>query len=204
MEKIKFMYKVSVCLMIFLGSMLVFATINPGKDYREEIPFISKKTKVSYILHKSANPTANELKMYTLIEAAMDKACDYYSNTTSLSKQLHVYYNPEVPTADGNSDGTIRFGAASSMNPITAMHEIAHTFGVGTSSSWSALLKEGVYTGRHANAVYKTISGDTTATIQGDRSHFWPYGLNYTTEVKSNEDLIIHCRIVEAMIKDGL
>jgi hypothetical protein len=204
MKKIKIIYSGGLGLMIFLGSMIASATSNTGSIYREEISFTLKKARVSYILHKSSNPTATELEMYLLIEAAMDKACNYYSNSTSLTKQLDVYYNSEVPTADGNRNGTIRFGARSSMNYITAMHEIAHTIGVGTSGTWSALLENGVYIGVHANAVYRSVSGDSTATIQGDRSHFWPYGLNYTTEVKSNDDLMIHCRIVEAMLKDGL
>lgn len=203
MKKVKFDYR-KWSLMALLISMVVSATNGFDRDVAERNMFVSKKANVSYTLYKSANATANELEMYVLIEAAMDKACEYYSNSTSLTKQLRVYYNPEVPTADGNSNGTIRFGARSSMNHITAMHEIAHTLGVGTSKTWFNLLKGGVYTGIHANTIYRSISSDTTVTIQGDRSHFWPYGLNYTTEVKSDQDLIIHCRIVEAMLKDGL
>jgi hypothetical protein len=32
--------------------------------------------------------------------------------------------------------------------------------------------------------------------------HFWPYGLNYDSELKSEEDMIRHARLVEAIVKD--
>lgn len=157
---------------------------------------------VTYTLYKAANPSPSEIEMYTLIDQAMQKACDYYNQHTKIAKHLNVYYAPDVPTADGNSNGNIRFGAKSSMNHITAMHEIAHTLGVGTTTSWLSLLQNGVYQGSCANEVYQTISGDNAIKINGDSQHFWPFGLNYTTEVKSNDDLVNHCRIVEAMLLD--
>lgn len=162
------------------------------------------KPNVTYTLHKAENPTENQLEMYDLIDEAMKKSCSYYNQYTKIVKHLNVYYNPEVPTADGNSNGNIRFGAKSSMNYITAMHETAHTIGVGTSKSWSTLLQDGVYLGSHANEVYQNIVNDKTVKINGDKHHFWPFGLNYTKEVKSENDLINHCKIVEAMLLDGL
>lgn len=159
---------------------------------------------VTYTLHKVENPTSTQLDMYALIDEAMQKSCNYYNQYTKIVKHLNVYYNPEVPTADGNSNGNIRFGAKSSMNYITAMHEIAHTLGIGTKKSWSSLLYDGIYNGSNANEVYQSMITDSTLKLNGDNNHFWPFGLNYTTEVKSDEDLINHCRIVEAMLLDGL
>lgn len=176
-----------------------------GVGYGEDITFTSTKAAVNYTLHKNISPSATELEMYGLIEAAMNKGCEFYSEyAPTLARHLNVYYNSGVATADGNSNGTIRFGARSSMNYITAMHEIAHTFGVGTKSSWSTLLVNGVYGGTNANTILRDITGDNTSEIHGDGSHFWPYGLNFTSEVNSDDDLINHCKIVEAMIKDGL
>jgi hypothetical protein len=81
------------------------------------------------------------------------------------------------------------------------MHEIAHTIGVGTSSQWSRLISNNTYTGAHGKAALKEIDGPN-AVLKGDNQHFWPYGLNYASEVKSNQDLINHCRIVDAIYKD--
>lgn len=165
---------------------------------------ITDNTHVFYTLHKVDNPTNAESELYDLIEEAMDKACEYYSDYTEIVQHVNVYYNSGVATADGNSNGTIRFGARSSMNYITAMHEIAHTLGVGTKWTWSNLLVDGVYNGENANQLYREIAGDDSVSIHGDGSHFWPYGLNYTSEVKSEADVINHCKILEAMIADGL
>jgi hypothetical protein len=46
------------------------------------------------------------------------------------------------------------------------------------------------------------IPGHTTDVIGADRSHFWPYGLNYESEGKTEADLIGHCQMVTAIRKD--
>lgn len=164
-----------------------------------------KTGNVTYTLVKSSNPTADELDAYQRIEEAMNKATYYYNTYTTITKKLTVSYVPSVSTADGNINGSIRFGSNRSyMNHITAMHEIAHTIGVGTSSRWRQLIVNGVYTGNNAKELLKQLTGDYNAVLKGDSTHFWPYGLNYTSEVKSENDLIIHCKLVDAMVKDGL
>jgi len=181
-----------------------YVIIEPDVIYGKTLTFKTLDTKVTYTLHKSASPTSTEQEMYRLIETAMNEACSYYSKYIDVSKHLNVYYNSGVPTADANFNGTIRFGQKAYMQKITAMHEIAHTFGVGTSPNWPKLLVNGVYTGAKANKVYQSITGNTNDKLKGDGTHFWPYGLNYTSEVKSENDLINHCKIVNAMVKDGL
>jgi len=164
-----------------------------------------KKGNVTYTLVNVSNPTDDQIDAYNRIQSAMDKAVAFYNEYTSITKTLTVYYEPSVSTADGNINGTIRFGSNRSyMNHITAMHEIAHTVGVGTSGKWSSLIVNGVYTGPNATAAIRAITGDNNAVIKGDSAHFWPYGLNYTSEVKSEQDLINHCIIVDAMKKDGI
>lgn len=178
----------------------------------EDVPVVTptptappKKGNVTYTLIKVSNPTSDQQDAYNRIQSAMDKAVEFYNQYTTISKSLTIYYEPSVSTADGNINGTIRFGSNRSyMNHITAMHEIAHTLGVGTSGKWSTLIVNGVYTGQNGTAAIRAVTGDNTAVIKGDRTHFWPYGLNYTSEVKSDQDLINHCIIVEAMKKDGI
>jgi hypothetical protein len=157
---------------------------------------------VTYTLARESNPTAEQANAYALITTAMDQAVGFYNCYTDITKALNVSYNPSVATADGNINGSIRFGATSTMQRITAMHEIAHTVGVGTYWAWSSMLSGGIWTGPAATAQLRAIDGDPTAQLHGDSQHFWPYGLNYTSEVSSDADLVAHCRIVAAMRQD--
>jgi hypothetical protein len=170
-------------------------------DTRPRCPYTGH---VTYTLAKSANPTADEQKAYTLIAAAMDKAISYYNCYTDITKAEYVTYNPDVSTADGNINGSIRFGHTEYMEYITAMHEIAHTVGIGTASNWRSMLdtNAGTFTGTNATAELRAITGVSTDVVHADRQHFWPYGLNYTSEVKSEADVIDHCRMVVAIRKD--
>ena len=63
------------------------------------------------------------------------------------------------------------------------------------------MMDGGVFKGEKAQALLKEIDGPE-AELHGDSQHFWPYGLNYASEVKSEQDLINHARIVEAMYQD--
>lgn len=157
---------------------------------------------VSYSLSRSANPTADEQDAYGLITAAMDRAVANYNCYTNLSRRLTVQYNPGVATADGSPNGNIRFGSRASMHYVTAMHEIAHTFGAGGGNGFRALVSDGVYRGPIATAKLREISGNPSDEIHSDGTHFWPHGLNYISEGGSQQDLIEHCWIVQAIVAD--
>jgi hypothetical protein len=156
---------------------------------------------ITYTLAESANPTAQEQMAYDRITAAMDRALEYYNCYTDISRALNISYVPSVPTADGNPNGSIRFGSTASMNYITAMHETSHVLGVGD-NAYDRLIVDGVFTGPAATAEIRAITGDPTAEIHGDNQHFWPYGLNYESEVMSEADLLNHMRIVVAIRED--
>ncbi len=157
---------------------------------------------LTYTLSRAANPTSDQLSAYQLITTAMDQALAVYNCQTNITKALTVSYEPSVATADGSDNGSIRFGARSTMQQITAMHEISHTVGVGTYSGWASHLSGGVWTGSAATAELRAITGDQAAAVHGDSQHFWPYGLNYTSEVTSSADLVDHCRMVVALRRD--
>ncbi|HOV26199.1 MAG TPA: carboxypeptidase-like regulatory domain-containing protein [Pseudobacteroides sp.] len=165
-------------------------------------PTASMSGKVTYTLVRASSPTADQLAAYEAITAAMDKAVSYYNRYTNITLNLRVLYEPSVATADANINGTIRFGKREYMNHITAMHEIAHTAGVGTTQQYRALIVNGVFTGVNATNQLRAITGNPQDVLKGDSQHFWPYGLNYTSEVKSEDDLINHCKIVNAIRKD--
>ena len=157
---------------------------------------------VEYHLNKSANPTQDEQEAYKLITAAMDSAIFLYNKYSDLSKHIEVYYSTGVPTAEASSNGDLRFGKDRNYMFVgTAMHEMAHTMGRGTTSEYQKMFKDGVFQGEKAQKVLKEIDGPD-AVLKGDSQHFWPYGLNYRSEVKSEQDLINHVKVVNAMYQD--
>ncbi|MFF3335404.1 hypothetical protein ACFYWX_38710 [Streptomyces sp. NPDC002888] len=157
---------------------------------------------ITWTLERASNPTADQRTAYDLITKAMNAAVARYNNVSDLGKTITVRYDPGVPTADGNINGTIRFGNRSYMTERTALHEIAHTIGVGTSSGWSRLGGSGTWTGAQATALVKQFDG-SGAKLSTGGGHFWPYGLNYENEF-STTAADRHVQIVAAMVRDGL
>jgi len=158
---------------------------------------------VTFKLEQSASPTADEQSAYERITCAMTAATAYYNCNTTVTKQLGISYTPSVKTADGNSNGSIRFGSDRSyMVCATAMHEIGHALGVGTAPNWSKLSVGGVFTGATAIAKLRAITGKADDVLHSDTQHFWPYGLNYASEAKSTDDLVDHCLMVSAIRTD--
>ena len=157
--------------------------------------------KVTYTLHTPKETTPEEEKIFAAIRAGMDRAVKYYNQHTSIRKKINVHYSPGTPTADGNINGTIRLGK-NARNARVCMHEICHTVGVGTHGKWQQFLKDGQWQGKRANKVLQELTNDSKAQLKGDRMHFWPYGLNFDSEVKSDEDYLRHAKIVDAIVKD--
>jgi hypothetical protein len=184
-----------------------YATNAAGTVYSNEISIkTTSQGNVRYTLVKEANPTPEQTNAYNLITQGMDKTIWYYNNYTSISKNITVYYVPGVPTADGNTNGTVRFGSNTAyMHQATCMHESAHTMGIGTTNSWwNTLMVGGTYRGTNALAKLRALTNNPNAMINGDSQHFWPYGLNSSGEVQSELDYIYHCLLMEEMKKDGL
>lgn len=132
------------------------------------------------------------------IVKAMDEAVALYNRYAPFEKSLRVSYVPSVPTADGNYNGHIRFGG--SISTRIALHEIAHTLGVGTTGAWRKGLKEGKWSGPSAVALVQGFDGPNTI-LRGDRQHFWPYGLNYDREDGAVKR-IRHVLMVESLCRD--
>ncbi|MGP3968726.1 hypothetical protein [Streptomyces sp. 6N223] len=162
----------------------------------------TRQGSITWTLVTESNPTPEQQQAYDLITPAMDAAVARYNNLSDLSKTITVYYDPGVPTADGNINGTIRFGSTAYMTERTALHEIGHTIGIGTSGNWGSLGCPSTFTGAETTALVKEYDGPD-AVISCDAAHFWPYGLNYESEFsQTNADR--HVEIVEAMVSDGL
>ncbi|KAI0836994.1 hypothetical protein F5Y06DRAFT_98497 [Hypoxylon sp. FL0890] len=156
---------------------------------------------ITWSLEKASNPTADQAEAYTKIEAAMKLAVARYAKWSNASKTVHVYYSPGVPTAEANFNGDLRFGSDRSyMTQRTAMHEIAHTLGVGQTAAFDRLCASGNWP--KALPLLRSWDG-ASAKINCGGGHFWPYGLNYESEwSETNGDR--HVQLVDAMIADGL
>lgn len=139
------------------------------------------------------------------IKAAFDKAIAYYNNFTSIVKHVTVNYSPNTPTADGNFNGWINMGANVKYQQIgTAMHEMAHTVGIGQHWKYNELMK-GTWQGKRANEILQMMTDDPNAVVKGDGQHFWPYGINgYWEDTASEQLYITHALILQGMKADGL
>ena len=153
---------------------------------------------VTYTLHKSANPTSDEEDAYRRITTVMDSAVKLYNTYSNLSKFINVYYSPGVPTAEASSNGDLRFGENRSYMVVpTAMHEMGHTMGIGTTQEYWDACQDGVFRNDKVQAKLRELSGKPSDELHCDRQHIWPYGLNQASEVKSEKDLIIHVQLVD-------
>lgn len=158
---------------------------------------------ITYTLSRAVPASAEQEEAYELIGAAMERALEYYNCYTDFEKELFVSFIPEVDTADGNPNGSIRFGKKDYMQFITAAHEIAHTLGVGYGRFREMTPgADKVWTGPIATEELRAITGDPSAVLYADDLHFWPYGLNFTSEYESESDIINHCRMVMAIITE--
>lgn len=164
-----------------------------GEDRPEEA---SGGPRIVYTLTEDAHRWDPEIKR-RIIEA-MDYAVDLYNALGAFEKEITVRYDPATPTADGNFNGRINFGGQ--ISPRTALHEVAHTLGVGTHRRWLRLSEDGRWTGKHALELLRELDGPK-AVLNVDRHHFWPYGLNFEYE-SSKENDRRHVLIVGALVRD--
>lgn len=174
---------------------------NAGSDSQEWALLTTQANgQVSWVLTTGNVPD----DVRTRITNAMNDACARYNAAANWpARTLTVEYNTGVQTADGSTNGNIRFGPNPSyQNTRTAMHEIGHTWGVGISGGWYANTSTGPFTGATAVTVIKSYDGPN-AVINAGGSHFWPYGLNYDDEW-SEMGAFRHVKLVFAMRADGM
>jgi hypothetical protein len=157
---------------------------------------------ITWKLQKSANPTADQADAYKRIEAAMRLAVKRYSKFSNrATKSITVQYSPGVPTAESGFGGTLKFGKERVyMNERTALHEIAHTLGIGQTQAFKTRCAANNWPS--ATTLLRTWDGPN-AKINCGGGHIWPYGLNYDREM-SETNANRHCQLIDAMLVDGL
>lgn len=185
-----------------------FATNCVGTSYGAQLKVQALMGNVTYTLDidKTAYPTE-----YNLIKIAMDSACWYYNRYTNFRGNVYVYYNAGIPTAQASYHGSLGFGPNTRYMWVgTAIHEMAHYVGSGTTTAWRAQLSGGVWQGATAKALLLSATGEV---LKGDNNsnaqHFWPYGINQKEEITGLGDanaqkngLILATKLVKAMCVD--
>jgi hypothetical protein len=132
------------------------------------------------------------------IVEAMESAVAFMNEHGDFKKHVTANNSPGTPTADANYDGWINWGG--SIGRRVALHEIAHTLGIGTHPEWSQHVKDGKWTGKHAIRQLREFDGPE-AVLYADGMHFWPYGLNYDHESPPEAEL--RCvKMIAAFRKD--
>ena len=154
------------------------------------------KGSISYKLSGGSDKWPDDRKKR--IVAAMDAGVEFLNKNANFRKDLTANDSPGTPTADANFQGWINWGG--SISRRVAIHEIAHTLGIGTHENWQKNIKDGLWTGKNALEQLREFDGKD-AVLHADRQHFWPYGLNQDSESSRVNDLR-HIKIVQAMRKD--
>ncbi len=113
---------------------------------------------------------------------------------------VDVYYKAGVPTAQASYYGSVDFGGTWPNERVT-QHEMNHWLGTGTYWNWENQFSNSVWTGPRVNALVKQFDGDQ-AVIRRAGYHFYPYGLNYDSEVVDAATLMRNVALTYAMRQD--
>jgi hypothetical protein len=110
----------------------------------------------------------------TRIRNAINAAVAVYNEWSNYTKTINVYYNSGVGTADGNYNGTIRFGAGSQyQNDLTAFHEINHVMGCGTWGTWQSNVDNNAKLWLGANGIAMSEQYFPDNTLKADFHIHW-------------------------------
>ena len=172
--------------------------------YGEEVKVITlPKGNIKWTYDYGADEAANNR-----IATATQEATEYYNNwTSSTGLTLQVHYGSGTPTADCSYGGWMRVGPnASYQRTGTILHEAAHGHGVGTQGRWwDGNLFSGGWKGYRAKQVVQFFENSTTASVKGDNTHVWPYGINGAHEDDGRVmTYIANVMLIHALHEDGL
>jgi hypothetical protein len=189
---------VAAMLLLAAGWTLSAAQAELIQDAATSQPASRPATQQARITYELINAGDWPEDIRTQIVTSMDEAIAVYHQHTTLRKHVRVHYKADVPTAHANYNGNLTFGKQRGTR--TALHELGHVFGVGTTRQWAELLADGKWTGPTSVALLKQFDGPD-AVLYGDARHFWPYGLNYDREMTPNS-YEYHARMVQAINLD--
>ncbi len=120
------------------------------------------------------------------VRDGMNQAINDYNTVADYSNYVPVSYQPGVPTAQANYNGSIQFGGL--RNGRTAHHELSHFMGMqpwvnGGKASWGDLCSSGWANTSALKRMRLYYNNPTTGIgCSMDNGHFWDYGLNQDGE----------------------
>lgn len=177
--------------------------------YGEAIKIITlPKGTVTWSYDNGADADANKR-----INEAVKSCVEYWNDLTNITGfGISCHYGSGTPTADCSYGGWMRVGPNSSYQRTgTIMHEALHGIGVGTHSIWTgpSVMRSGSTTGDwlgdRATDVLRFWDNSETATLHGDNTHMWPYGINGAHEDAGTDQLYICTSLLaQALCEDGL
>ncbi len=196
--------------------MRAYAVTNTGKvGYGDVVKFCTiPKGDIRYTIREGGD--AATVKRIT---DAVASAVDYWNNLTEMKGfTTSVGYNSGVPTAECSYGGWMSVGSNASYQATgTILHELLHGVGVipWADTEWSrhnlraSVNGDGYGTGQwlgdRVTQVLRFWDNSTTATLNGDYQHMWPYGINGAHEDNHTEQLYIgNGLICQALGEDGL
>lgn len=154
------------------------------------------------------------------IQSAVNEVQWLYDNLANIRGfNLSVHYVPGSGAGGGTADCSYGGWMRVSQNiPYqqtgTILHETNHGVGVGTTGEWynnsdlRAETSRGLWLGPRANQVIKFLENNKNATLTGDNTHMWPYGINGASEDSYNPEKTIlyygNVFTTHALHQDGL
>ena len=154
------------------------------------------------------------------IASAVNEVYWLYHNLTNVRDfNLSVHYSPGSGAGGGTADcsygGYMRVSQNTPYQQTgTILHETNHGVGVGTTNEWynnsnlRAETSRGLWLGPRANKMVQFLENSSTATLTGDNTHMWPYGINGAHEDAYNpENTILYyanAMTTHALHQDGL
>lgn len=176
--------------------------------------FTIPKGQITYSIRDGSDAAAT-----ARITAAVKDAVAYWNNLTEIKDfNTNVGYNAGVPTAECSYGGWMSVGANSSYQSTgTILHELLHGVGVipWANTEWSRHnlrssvngdgYGTGLWLGDRVTQVLRFWDNSTTAQLNGDYQHMWPYGINGASEDNHTDLLYIgNSLICQALGEDGL
>lgn len=146
------------------------------------------------------------------IQSASEEAIGLWNEYTGIrGLYVSIGYGADTPTADCSYGGWMRVGPnVAYQSTGTLLHEMLHAIGVGTIGTWqNSFLREnttsGHWLGTRTTRALRFWDNSTTALLNGDGMHLWPYGINGAHEDTHTQLLYIgNSVIAEALGEDGL
>jgi len=131
---------------------------------------------ITYTLNINPSNSAQEQE----IANSVAEAVSIYNTYGSFNKHWWINYTTDPgTTANANYEGWVVFGTQRTTR--TALHEGAHTLGMGTTTEYANLIS-GLWRGAYGRQAELDTYNTSADGLHGDGHAIWPGGMNYESE----------------------